>query len=1000
MIGKVCRAPSGGGSARGNVRYILGYALGDKLDAQKARSDYTLMMAEGAMRDDFGVGRVWHPTAGEGRRPSAIYASSSLTSLATADLEMQSTADANPRVHEATLHLVFSLQAGIERDDEEFIGGIRDTLDRIGVGGHQYVIALHRDTDATHAHVALGAVDPETMKAMDRTWLYDRIDYAMRTVERDRGWEHDHGLRVVRQNGVIEKSTSDERKIWAQEREASEKGYGRQRADALEKRRFQVYENLEKTFDRYVAATIVPRLRQIIDQSRETGVIPTWTEIHKKASEFGVRIEVSQGLENSLLSYDRLVLREVRRDKDGSRMEREAGSVRLVDVVDSREWHDLGDYRSMDEAEHDFATSIESDPSLITKAITQETSTFDRDDLVRYISDRMSDVGEVERLVDLVIAKDDTLQIVGVDGPHHIYSTREMVSVENRLAEHARVLASRRFAFDPIALDAAIKIVEKDLGKGAKLSDEQRGMVSHFDRGLTVAEGDPGTGKTVGMRVAQKYAESIGKEIVGLTTSQAAAQRLQSETGIRTYNTAKGALLEELGEQVIPRDGIVVLDEAAMVDSRTTERLLGIARDRNCQVIAIGDTKQIQPIASGQSLRITREAARDAGTYETLIGIQRQRNAWHREAVSTIADGLRAVETMGRGDGEKITAAIESLDKHKVFEQHDDLASMIDAAARDYCVDRAAGVETVYMAASNETRRYANEAIRERLGLAGAGVSIETQFGPREIASADLLVLRQNDAKLRVVNGDRVTVERVDEGGRIHTIKADGKKLVIPRRYDAVDHGFVISYHASQGASVERGVLLLDKAASSELFFVGLSRSKGSVKALYHHGSFESVQDIAEHVASRSTLKTTSRTFNEREKRDRKSHALPSSEVHPLRPQYERIEAQKRERRDEAVRALHGKYADLRKECHGYGPLVERLTRLKEIEKQQRREAASIVKRYAPVQFGRYCNDEKARESEIQKIQSEQTKSRKRQIRSVRDKERERAIESEHGYSR
>ena len=999
MIGKICKAP-GNSSARSAVRYILGYALSDGLDAEKSRENYHSLMEVAALRSDFGVGQLWKPTVGDGKRPSAIYVSG-VTSLATADIEMSGTASANPRVKDAVMHMVFSLSPKVERTDEEFVAGIRETLDRLGVSHFQHAVVIHRDCDHIHAHVALGTVDPQTYKALDRTWLYERVDKAMRETEVARGWEHDHGLVVVRDAGQasqrIEKSTAKERKLWAEERGA---GYDRQRADELEKRRFQVYENLEKTFDRYVKATVVPRLRQIVDRSRELGESPTWTEIHKKASEFGVRIEESQDLADSLPSYDRLVLREVRRDKDGSRIEGEAGLVRLADVVDSREWRGLDEYRSMEEAEQDFTHEVESDPSLITKNITQETSTFDRDDLVRYVSDRISDVGEVERLVDLVIAKDDTLQIVGVDGPLHIYSTKEMVSVESKLAEHARVLAARNVAFDPIAFDKAILEVEKDLGKGAKLSNEQRQMVSHFDRGLSVAEGDPGTGKSVSMRVAQKYSKLMGKEIVALTTSQAAAMRLQSETGIKTYNTAKGALLEELGDQVVPTGGTLIIEEAAMVNSASTERLLNLARSRSCSVICIGDTKQLQPIEAGQSMRITREAARDAGTFTTLIGIQRQRNVWHREAVSTIADGLRAVETTGKVDAAKISEAIESLEKNDVFEEHDDLASMIGAAARDYCIDRAAGVEAVYMAASNETRRYANEAIRERLGLAGTGVEIETQFGPREIATGDLLVLRQNDSKLGVVNGDRVTVDRVDESGRIHAIKADGKKLVIPRRYDAVDHGYVISYHASQGASVERGVLLLDKAASAELFFVGLSRSKGSVKALYHRGSFENVEEIAEHVASRSTLKTTSRTFSEREERDRKTSVLPSSEIHPLRPAYEKIEAAKRERRDEAMRALHEKYAVIRKDMGIDGTLAERLTKSKDIEKQRRRDAAKIVKDFAPVQFGRFCSDEKARESEVKKIQQEQTKTKDRDIRSVRSKERSRVVDLDHGYSR
>ena len=106
---------------------------------------------------------------------------------------------------------------------------------------------------------------------------------------------------------------------------------------------------------------------------------------------------------------------------------------------------------------------------------------------------------------------------------------------------------------------------------------------------------------------------------------------------------------------------------------------------------------------------------------------------------------------------------------------------------------------------------------------------------------------------------------------------------------------------------------------------------------------------MADHIASNSTLKTTSRTFSEREERARKTNVLPSNDIHPLRPAYEKMEATKRERRDEAMKTLHEKYALKRKSMGTDGTLLDRLQKSKEIEKQQRKEAAAIVKKHAPV---------------------------------------------------
>lgn len=326
------------------------------------------------------------------------------------------------------------------------------------------------------------------------------------------------------------------------------------------------------------------------------------------------------------------------------------------------------------------------------------------------------------------------LRIVSADTHTPLYAYAPQAAIEDRLAEHARILAHTSDAgFDRRALDAAIAIVERELG--SKLSDEQRALVERLDRGLVVGEGDPGTGKTVAMRVAKDYADRTGREIVGLTISQAATRRLQSETGIACYNTSKGLMLEKVGEQTIPKNGIVVLDEAGMNDSRTAEALLRICRERNATAVVIGDTKQLQPILAGQSLRIVRRESADAGTYSTLTGIQRQRNDWHRESVKDLADGLRAIGTTGEIDADKVRAAVERLDAHGVLAKSNDVRTMIETVADDYVMDAAIlrGFKTdvaddvVYMAASKEMQRYCNEAIREKLGLAGKGAECSTR---------------------------------------------------------------------------------------------------------------------------------------------------------------------------------------------------------------------------------------------------------------------------------
>ena len=648
---------------------------------------------------------------------------------------------------------------------------------------------------------------------------------------------------------------------------------------------------------------------------------------------------------------------------------------------------DSGEFRTVEESERDLVSAIEHDPDLVARRIGRETSTFSRDDIVRFLDDRLSDTNEVERLAGIV-EKGADLRIVSADTHSPLYAHAPQLALEDALRSHAREMAvAKDGRFDELALYGAIAKVEADLTReirkkdkhapAARLTDEQKVLVGNVDCTLSVAEGDAGTGKTTSMRVLKEYANRTGREIVGLTISQGAARRLEDESGIKSYNTAKGTALEALGDKIIPNGGIVVLDEAGMNDAKTAEQLLWICRERGATAVVLGDTKQLQPILAGSSLRDLRAAANEAGVYTTLTNNVRQRNVWHREAANEMADSLRAIPRTGRIDADKVRSAIEKLESHGCFKKADDVEKLIDQVATSYAVDRAMGVETKYMAASKEAQRYANEAIRRRMGLEGKGEQYATRYGTRECAVGDQIVFRENKTfKQRagksyrtvaeIANGDTAKVVETTKHGITVELPNGTKLFVDPKKYDALDHAYVSTYHAAQGASVERAVLILDRSASAELFYVGLSRSKGSVEIYYSAGNFEDVREIAEHVADRSSLKTTSAQFEELlaksigndPLRRKIVEQIMESEDHPLRKKYDDIEAEKRQWKAFELAELRMAYAKRTEGITEDLPLGDKLAARKEIESEHRSAAREIIEKYRPVVFGRYVHDE------------------------------------------
>jgi hypothetical protein len=118
---------------------------------------------------------------------------------------------------------------------------------------------------------------------------------------------------------------------------------------------------------------------------------------------------------------------------------------------------------------------------------------------------------------------------------------------------------------------------------------------------------------------------------------------------------------------------------------------------------------------------------------------------------------------------------------------------------------------------------------------------------------------------LGIRNGDRGTVLEA-EPSRI-TVQLDSKNeqtvTFSPKAYQAFDYANACTVHKSQGASVDACVSLIDRSASAELLFVAASRSRRELDIVVPRSAFRDIHELAEHVAERISLKTTTRTYDE-----------------------------------------------------------------------------------------------------------------------------------------
>ncbi len=125
-----------------------------------------------------------------------------VASLDTTAEEMRIVASYNKRVDNPTLHYILSWPEREVPKLKEIFEAARASLKSLGMADHQYIIAIHGNTDNIHAHIAVNRVHPRTYKAARIEWLHKTLHRAAREIEIEHGWSHDNGLfKVVEING-------------------------------------------------------------------------------------------------------------------------------------------------------------------------------------------------------------------------------------------------------------------------------------------------------------------------------------------------------------------------------------------------------------------------------------------------------------------------------------------------------------------------------------------------------------------------------------------------------------------------------------------------------------------------------------------------------------------------------------------------------------------------------------------------------------------------------
>ncbi len=706
----------------------------------------------------------------------------------------------NPRVERPVYHFGLSLYPGEHLTPEQWNQVLDRVLRRMGLEAHQALVIAHRDTAKEHVHLVVNRVGPN-----GRAW----------DPRRDMVKARDAIRRIEIDLGLVRTGARD----------------------------LPVPELTPGAHHEALRTGLQPLADRVREQAGAAFAVATgWADLEQRLAASGFRLEPAARGSGLLVS-------DGARATSLSRVDRSLSGPKLADRFgETFRAHRLAHpeppaVRVPGHAAFRPAGTLERRAAVLLDRVTETRATFTEADLRRAAFHQPQPAA----LVREALRSDQVLEL-GQDARGDTrYTTREYFESEAQLLAAATSLASRdRLRLAP---DSLVPILDR---AAPGLSTEQRAAVLHATAGPDLAQvvGRAGAGKTTAARtIAAAYREQ-GFEVSGAALAGKAAEVLQTETGVPSRTLASLELAWAAGADQLHARAVLLIDEAGMIDVRQLGRILAQAEERGAKVVLLGDPDQLKAIAAGDAFRGLLEHHPSA----RIDTIRRQHEPWQREASEHLAGG-------------RVATALDTYEEAGRLHWSDGRAAAQADLLRAWQHDRGqdpAGSQLI-LAYRNVEVAQLNDAVRAIRTAAGE-LGPTVRVGTIDLAAGDRVVFLRNDNQGRdVVNLDAATVRGVRNGTLGTVVAAEPNRLAVrlddgrtvafdPARYNAVAHGYAVTVHKSQGATMDRVYVLADPVMNRNAAYVALTRHRGALDLFADRETFPT-RDHLDRALSRAANK-------------------------------------------------------------------------------------------------------------------------------------------------
>lgn len=340
-----------------------------------------------------------------------------------------------------------------------------------------------------------------------------------------------------------------------------------------------------------------------------------------------------------------------------------------------------------------------------------------------------------------------------------------------------------------------------------------------------------------------------GYDLIGLASTNAVASDL-AKAGFEGARTVHSLLWwmenrpDHLNAKLHARSMLVV-DEAAMLSSEMTERLLSAAGKAGAKVILVGDSRQLASVERGG---IYADLSQRHGA-ATLTTIHRQREDWSKDAATAFATG-------------RFEEGLNAYEKKGLIrwsnEYEDAKADLIKAWARDTARDdKGKRLVFAYTNKDVDSLNSALHKIEVERGRITDMISVETTRGQREFGTGDRIQFRSNDKPSGILNGGLGTITGV-ESKTLH-IKTDAGQVIAvdTNAFKAIDHGYAGTIYRGQGKTLDQSYVLHSHHWRDASSYVAMTRARRDTQLFVARSHAQNLDALARQMQRRQNLGST-----------------------------------------------------------------------------------------------------------------------------------------------